>query len=79
MKLGIKAKDRITGFTGVVTGYCQYISGCHQALLTPEVDDKGGHRDGHWFDVQRLEQSGEDVIVLENGATPGCDLPAPKR
>jgi hypothetical protein len=59
IKLGVTAKDKITGFQGVV------------------ADDKGGHRDGHWFDVQRLDQIGENVIALDNGGTPGCDMAAP--
>lgn len=79
MQLGITAKDTITGFQGVVTGYCAYVSGCNQALLTPPVDEKGAHREGHWFDVQRLQRVGDTVIALDNSATPGCDMEAPKR
>lgn len=80
IKLGVTAKDKITGFQGVVTGRCEYISGCDQALLIPKVDEKGSHRDGHWFDVQRLEViPSEPTITLDNGATPGCDMPAPIR
>lgn len=77
--LGMKARDKITGFQGVVTGHCEYISGCNQALLVPPVDEKGAHRDAQWFDVQRLDQVGSDVVRLDNGATPGCDKPAPVR
>lgn len=77
--LGTKQKDIITGFTGVVTGVCQYLSGCSQALLTPSQDASGTFPDGKWFDLQRLEQVGEDIIVLDNGATPGFDAPAPIR
>jgi hypothetical protein len=77
--LGTTQRDKITGFQGVVTGYCEYISGCNQALLIPQVDEKGAHREGHWFDVQRLERVGVEVLKLDNGATPGCDMPAPKR
>lgn len=79
MQLGIKGKDKITGFQGIVVGYVQYISGCNQVLLSPEVDEKGAHRDAHWFDVQRIEQIGDSKIVLDNGATPGCDIAAPLR
>lgn len=81
ISLGIVAKDKITGFQGTVTGICQYISGCNQALLAPRVDDKGAAREGAWFDLQRLEQIGsdDDAIVLDNGDTPGCDKAAPIR
>ena len=77
--LGTTQRDKITGFEGVVTGFCQYISGCNQAMLVPKVGEKGEFKEPHWFDVQRLEQVGSDVVKLENGATPGFDLEAPKR
>lgn len=79
VKIGSKAKDKITGFSGVITGYCIYISGCHQALLIPPVKEDGAFQDGHWFDIQRLEQLDDSVIELENEATPGADIPAPIR
>lgn len=33
IKLGQKAKDRITGFAGTITGKVEYITGCNQVLL----------------------------------------------
>ncbi|MEW6115629.1 MAG: hypothetical protein AB1553_01855 [Nitrospirota bacterium] len=77
--LGQKYKDKITGFEGVATGYVQYISGCNQALLVPKVSADGTLRESLWFDVQRLEVVGTEVIKLDNGEKPGCDCPAPKR
>lgn len=77
--LGRQAEDRITGFSGTITGYCEYISGCHQVLIFPSVDDKGNARDGRWFDVQRLEVSEDEPIRLDNRETPGCDMAAPTR
>jgi hypothetical protein len=80
MKLGATYRDNITGFQGVATGHCEYISGCNQTLLTPPVDEKGAHREPHWFDDQRLElRDGCKVVSLNNDATPGCDKEAPKR
>lgn len=79
MNLGEKARDRITGFEGVVTGLALYISGCDQALLAPPVDNEGRFRDGLWFDIRRLVRIDGPTIVLDNGATPGCDRAAPKR
>ena len=79
-ELGTRARDRITGFEGRVTGRCEYITGCNQVLLAPPVGANGEAREAHWFDEQRLEilDNGER-ITLDNGDTPGCDKPAPVR
>ena len=79
MNFGMKAKDKITGFAGTITGLVEYISGCNQVLLTPEVDEKGNHREAHWFDEQRIEILDSAQIKLDNSLTPGCDIPAPIR
>ena len=77
--LGAEYKDKITGFKGVCTGYCEYISGCNQALLAPRVGKDGKPLAGEWYDVQRLEQTKAKSIYLDNGKTPGCDMAAPVR
>jgi hypothetical protein len=77
--LGKKFKDRVTGFEGVATGFCTYITGCSQVLLAPEISADGSLRDSPWFDQQRLEEQPGDAVVLDNGATPGFDREAPKR
>lgn len=79
IELGQQYKDRITGFTGIATGHCNYISGCAQTLLAPETGDAGDFRESQWFDDQRLERTGKRAVVLANGDTPGCDRCAPKR
>lgn len=77
--LGTRVRDMITGFSGVVTGFVEYISGCNQALVIPPVDEKGAMQEGQWFDIQRLERLGDSLIVLDNGQAAGPDMPAPKR
>jgi hypothetical protein len=77
--LGATYRDKITGFKGICTGYCDYLSGCNQALLIPRVGKDGKAPDGAWYDVQRLDRVDAKVIALENEKTPGCDMPAPIR
>lgn len=56
IELGCKAKDTITGFTGVVTGKTTWLTGCVQWVLSPEKLSKdGGVREALWFDEGRLE------------------------
>jgi hypothetical protein len=78
-ELGTSMRDTITGFTGTVTGYAEYISGCNQALLAPKMKDDGSVPESQWFDIQRLARVGTAKIKLDNGKTPGCDRAAPKR
>lgn len=77
--LGRKFKDRVTGFEGTCTGVADYISGCSQALIIPTVGEKGEFRPGEWFDVQRLEATGAEVLTLDNSRSPGPDREPPRR
>lgn len=74
--LGNTYKCKITGFKGVATGVCYYISGCTQILICGKTD-KESNTPALWIDVQRLEQVKAKRIVLKNEETPGCDIPAP--
>lgn len=80
IKLGSKATDKITGFTGVVTGYVTYLTGCNQVLLAPKVGKDGAAKEAHWYDEQRVSVDAKfKPIALDNGAAPGFDKPAPVR
>lgn len=77
--LGFKATDKITGFSGVITGFAAYITGCNQYLVVCKID-KSGKSDSNWYDEQRLTfDLKTKPVSLDNGKTPGPDLPAPKR
>lgn len=62
--LGLKVRDRITGFSGVVGSVCFDLYGCVQAVVSPPIDDKGTLPDGKWFDTSRLEVL-DPVPVME--------------
>jgi hypothetical protein len=69
--LGCKARDKVTGFEGIVTGKCDYLYGCAQWGLTPAAKD-GEVKDSRWFDEGRVERVGdgiapESVRVERNG------------
>ncbi len=77
--IGSEVKDRITGFSGVVTGRAEYITGCTQCLVVPRLSADGNYREGQWFDEQRLDPISAVVHKLDNSQTPGPDRAAPKR
>lgn len=55
MQLGDKARDVVTGFTGIITGHAEHISGCDTYGLQPPVNDKGESVEIRWFDENRIE------------------------
>lgn len=69
---GKKARDKITGFEGMVTGRVEYMYGCAQLCLTPSVDKDGKLREGQWFDDGRIEIIGEALNpATVQGTSPG--------
>jgi hypothetical protein len=77
--LGLKVRDRITGFEGMVTGRVQYITGCNQLLVQPPVKKKGGtFEEARWFDEDRMEAiPGKRFFLKVND--PGPDVEAPRK
>jgi hypothetical protein len=74
IKLGQTGIDIITGFSGVVMGKAQYLTGCNQVLIVPrELAQDSKRRDGEWFDEQRIDAAGDDVVVLNGTETYGTE------
>lgn len=81
IKLGQKAKDKVTGFTGIITARASYLTGCDQYVLTPTVDEHGKTVEGQWFDESRIKVTGEGVSiedVVEPGNPGGPQQDAPQ-
>ena len=77
---GEKVREKVTGFTGTITGTAFYLTGCNQYLVVPKVKDEHTAAEGQWYDEGRLELVedekplfAEDVKSKENG----CDMVAP--
>jgi hypothetical protein len=58
---GVEAKDKITGFTGIITVRLDFLYGCTQYGLTPTVNDKGETKHTEYFDEGRIQVIGEGV------------------
>lgn len=78
VRLGATYEDKITGFTGVCTGFVVYITGCNQALIQPKAKDNT-KTESAWIDEQRLTETDAAVITLDNGKTPGFGETPPIR
>jgi len=62
--LGKEAKDKITGFEGIIVGKISYLFGCNQYGIAPEAKD-GKVNDTHWFDEGRIEVLGVGILKEE--------------
>jgi hypothetical protein len=77
---GDEVKEKVTGFSGVITGIAFYLTGCNQYLVTARQKDEFSEAATHWYDEGRLEFiskkfTEEDVKAVDNG----CDIQAPKK
>lgn len=82
VQLGKPYRDIVTGFSGIVAGRCEYLTGCNQALIQPRGLEGGKMIDSVWIDEQKLvpiEDGSIESITLDNGVSPGRDAPAPPR
>lgn len=52
--LGLRVRDAVSGFEGVVVSISFDLYGCIQAIVRPPVDEKGKGEEAQWFDVKRL-------------------------
>jgi hypothetical protein len=80
MLLGRKARDKVTGFEGIVMTIGFDATGCVQAILNPPIKD-GKLAEQGWFDVKRLEL-GDAVLPVPNFgqlAEAGGDIYKPTR
>lgn len=60
--LGLKVRDRVTGFHGVATTLSFDLYGCIQVVITPAAKDSS-IPGGQWFDITRLEVISEDPVM----------------
>lgn len=79
IKLGSLVRDKITNFTGVVTGHADYLTGCDQYIVQPKCENTTAYPEGKWFDEGRLEVLSVDDVTAEQvaGDKNGCDYSAP--
>jgi hypothetical protein len=72
--LGKLARDKVTGFEGVITILGIHLYGCNTYTLTPKAKD-GKLEDNRTFDMGRIEIIGECVKPAEvQGSKPGCEI-----
>lgn len=77
--LGKRAKDKVTGYEGIIIGKTKYLYGCDCYGIQSPIDKEGNLPDPKWFDEGRIEITGngvepKDVQADRNG---GMGVSAP--
>lgn len=79
-KLGHEAKDKVTGFQGILTGYCEYLTGCNQYHIQPKCEKATSYPNGTWIDEGKIELITEEPKLTSKdvkGKKNGCDCMPP--
>lgn len=65
LQLGVTVKDRITGFMGIVTARVEYLNGCIQYCVKPEISEDGKMPEGEYIDRDQLEVIPRKIIITK--------------
>ena len=63
IKLGSKAKCKVTGFTGTVTARVEYLNGCIQYSVVPKMTEEGKMPACEYIDEAQLEVIKDEVDI----------------
>lgn len=79
IQLGDRARDRISGFEGIVIGISQWLHGCRRISLQPEDLRDGKPMEHHTFDEPQVmllaERAYEAQDPLRKTGGPSPDIP----
>lgn len=80
-ELGKRAKDKITGFEGILTVRCQFLTGCDRYCIQPTELKDGKPLDSIYFDEAQIEIiTGKEIKPQEvQGKKGGACSPDPAR
>jgi hypothetical protein len=78
--LGKIGKDKITGFTGVLTSRCEFLTGCNRYCIQPRELKDGKPIDGIYFDESQIEVVGDGLLPSDvQGEDKGACSPNPTK
>lgn len=70
LKLGMKVKDQVTGFQGILTALADHLTGERRGLVSSAALQDGFMPASRWFDVRRLEIVGTEILKLKAHSLP---------
>lgn len=78
VSLGSKARDKITGLTGIVIARTEWLNGCRRITIQPQELKDGKPIDSCCFDEQQIEVL-EESTMMAPATQPGGPMPSPSR
>lgn len=69
--LGDRAKDKITGFTGIIVAQTKWLNGCMRLTIEPEQLKDGKPIDPHSFDQDQVEVVSPEAMPMPPKKTGG--------
>ena len=60
-EMGARAKDKITGFEGIITGRADHITGCNTYGLKGKLSKNGKPQEAEWFDEGMIIITGKGI------------------
>lgn len=69
LKLGDKAKDEISGLSGVIVAITEWLNGCRRITIQPEALFEGKPVSNQTFDAEQVSkvEQGPDLSVSRTG------------
>ncbi len=64
-ELGLMGKDKITGFTGIITARCEFLTGCSRYCLQPTELKDGKPIESIYFDEDQIAVVDEGISEEE--------------
>lgn len=77
LKLGDKARDQISGFSGTIVAITEWLNGCRRITIQPSALHEGRPVDNSTFDAEQVEKV-EDGPALPKSKTGGPSI-SPQR
>lgn len=80
LELGKVGKDKITGFSGILTARCEFLTGCNRYCIQPTELRDGKPIDGIYFDEAQIEIVGDGILAKDvTGELKGACSPCPSK
>jgi hypothetical protein len=78
-ELGLLGKEKITGFEGILTARCEYLTGCNRYCIQPlKLTKEGVPCESIYFDEEQIEITGQGISAKSvTGTKKGACSPNP--